>query len=366
MSKYHNFIQAVKPYSLGLFPDPPNKPDYPNEVYDYKTQAWGFHEQGNYVMAYIPQREIPEIPQVIIYLHGFAFGNPFYYDAHMQHLAKQGYYVFFADYQKDDYPDTQIPQVPGYNNPIKLLEAALKSFETAGKEMVLTANESVDKALQQVLRDRDNLDIFIFGHSVGALFALSWPFYVKTKKIKAIVAADPLPSTAELPKCIRDIIPSGELPFLKHPVNIEETGAGLADTAIAILIGNSDLFVKPVTWKKLWSDIAASQKKIYISQSDYYFNLYRWDAQLALIAYHNQSVTNKLLVDVPQDLQSVIGGAGKQDNMRWRFVWDALDQVLTGSSVEDLSFAMGSWSNGLPVKGVKSWPKVSRSFKSYT
>ena len=86
-----------------------------------------------------------------IYLHGFAFGNPFYYDAHMQHLAKQGYYVFFADYQKDNYLDTQIPEPPNCDNPRILLEAALESFKTAGKDMITTANESVDKALQKVL-----------------------------------------------------------------------------------------------------------------------------------------------------------------------------------------------------------------------
>ncbi|MGK7878241.1 MAG: hypothetical protein AB4426_34525 [Xenococcaceae cyanobacterium] len=355
MPRFHNFIQRFKPYATGLFPDPPTKPDYPNETYQYYTKAWGSHEQGNYVMAYIPEREISGTPQVVIYLHGFAFGNPYYYDAHMQHLAKQGYYVFFADYQKDTYPDSQTPQAPTYDNPLKLLEAAIESFETAGKDMITTANESVDKALQEVLPDNDTLDIFVFGHSIGGLFALSWPFFVGANQIKAIISADPLPSTAELPNWIRKRIPP-DFPFLKYPVNIQETGAGLANIPVAILIGNSDLFVKPSTWQTLWDCIAASQKKIYISQSDYYYNIYRFDAQSALIAYHNQSVTNSLLVDVPQDIQLAIGGAGKQDNMRWRFVWDALDRVLGGSSVEQLRFNMSSWSNGKPVKGVQSWP----------
>lgn len=79
MPKFHNFIQSLKPYATGLFPDPPTKPDYPNEIYQYSTQAWGSHKSGNYVMAYIPKVEISGTPKVIIYLHGFAFGNPYYY-----------------------------------------------------------------------------------------------------------------------------------------------------------------------------------------------------------------------------------------------------------------------------------------------
>jgi dienelactone hydrolase len=356
MPNFHNFIQSLKPYATGLFPDPPTKPDYPNEIYQYSTQAWGSHKSGNYVMAYIPKVEISGTPKVIIYLHGFAFGNPYYYDSHMQHLAKQGYYVFFADYQKDTYPDTQTPQAPTVNNPAKLLEAALESFQTAGQDMIATANQSVCDAIHAVLPNNDTFDIFIFGHSIGGLFALSWPYFVGASQIKAIIAADPLPSTAELPSWMLELIPSGDLPFLKYPVNIQTTGAGLADIPIAIAIGNSDLFVKPSTWKNIWNYLATTQKKIYISQSDYYYNLYRCDAQSALIAYHNQSVTDCLLVSVPQDIQLAIGGAGKQDNMRWRFVWDAFDAILAGGSVQQLTFEMVSWSNGKPVKGILSWP----------
>jgi dienelactone hydrolase len=356
MSVVRKFIQNLKPYATGLFPDPPTEPEYPNEKYEYYTQAWGSHAQGTYVMAYIPKRQIPDTPKAIIYLHGFAFGNPYYYDAHMQHLAKQGYYVFFADYQKDTYTDSQTPQAPTYDNPIKLLQAAIDSFQTSGKDMITTANESVCKAIQEILPGKDTFDIFLFGHSIGGLFALSWPYFVGECEIKAIIAADPLPSTAQLPSWIQKLIPLGDLPFLTHPVAIQETGVALANIPIAILIGDSDLFVTPSTWEQIWNYIKAPQKKIYISQSDYYYNIYRCDAQSALIAYHNQAVTNSLLVDMPQDIQLAIGGAGKQDNMRWRFVWDAFDRVLGGTSTDRLTFNMDSWSNGKPVKVVISWP----------
>jgi methyl-accepting chemotaxis protein len=85
---FKQLISVLKPYAPGLFPDPPTKPNYPQEVYQYTTQAWGSHKDGNYVMGYIPHRDAPATPQVVIYLHGFAFGNPYYYDAHMQHAEK--------------------------------------------------------------------------------------------------------------------------------------------------------------------------------------------------------------------------------------------------------------------------------------
>jgi len=351
---FAKLIDRLKPFATGLFPDPPTKPNYPNEKYLYTTQAWGSHQEGNYVMAYIPECEIPAVPQVVIYLHGFAFGNPYYYDAHMQHLAQQGYYVFFADYQKDSYTNTQTPEAPGFGNISQLLDAALASFQTAGETMITTANQAVQAAMTVVLPQAETVDIYLFGHSVGGLFALSWPYFVGSQNIKAIVAADPIPGTAQLPEWLVKDLPN-DVPFLKYPVLPQTTCAGLDNIPVALLIGDSDLFVKVSTWQNLWPALATNTKKMYISQSDYYYDIYRCDDRRALIAYHNQSVTNTLLY-LPEDLQLAIGGAGIQNNLRWRFVWSTLDAVLQGSSVEALTFDMSTWSNGKAVTGVKPWP----------
>jgi hypothetical protein len=355
---FKQLISVLKPYAPGLFPDPPTKPNYPQEVYQYSTQAWGSHQDGNYVMGYIPHRDTPATPQVVIYLHGFAFGNPYYYDAHMQHLAKQGYYVFFADYQKDKYPNDQTPQSPKFGNVDQLIAAVVDSFQTSGEEMIKTAWAAVQNAMQTVLGQTENVDIYLFGHSVGGLFVLSWPNFVGTQNIKAIMAADPISATAELPEWIIKHL-SIKSPFLQSPIDIKTTGAGLGNIPVALLIGNSDLFVKPATWQNRWSYLATATKQMYISQSDYYYNIYRCDAKRALIAYHNQSVTNKLL-DLPddaiaEDVELIIGGAGVENNMRWRFVWDAFDAVLQGTSVKNLTFDMSTWSNGRKVTGVKPW-----------
>ena len=355
---FTKLVDTLQPYATGIFPEPPTKPDYPTEIYPYTTQAWGSHQEGNYVMAYIPQREAPAVPQIIIYLHGFAFGNPYFYTAHMQHLAKQGYYVFFADYQKDNFPNTQTPQPPSSDLVTikQFLVAALDSFQTAGATMIANANQAVQQALQVVLPHSQDFDIYLFGHSVGGLFALSWPYYIGATNIKGITAADPIPGTANLPAWLRDALPN-DVPFLKEPVLPAQTGQGLSNIPIAILIGNSDLFVKVSDWQKLWPDLATTTKRIYISQSDYYYNVYRCDDRRALVAYHNQSVTNTLLYG-PEDIQLLIGGAGIQNDLRWRYVWDAFDAMLEGEKANQLTFNMGQWSNGKRVKRVKNWPKI--------
>ncbi len=95
---------------------------------------------------------------------------------------------------------------------------------------------------------------------------------------------------------------------------------------------------------------------MYISQSDYY----NPRPEKALIAYHNQAVTNIIIPNIPEALQILtIGGTGKEDNMRWRYIWYALDQVLEGRDVENLCFKdMGQWNWIVPkkVKGVDNWP----------
>jgi hypothetical protein len=81
----------------------------------------------------------------------------------------------------------------------------------------------------------------------------------------------------------------------------------------------------------LWPDLATVHKRLYISQ------------------------TNTLLHG-PEDLQSLLGGAGIENDLRWRCVWAGLDAILQGARADHLTFAMGRWSNGKPVRRVKAWP----------
>jgi hypothetical protein len=366
-SAFFNAVRnRLRPYATGLFPDPPAKPSYPGEIYPITTRAWGSHSQGNYVMAVLPERAVPDRPTVILYLHGFTFCNPYFYAAHLQHLAKQGAYVFFVDYQSDQFPDTQTPEPPSsdWTTSAQFLAAALESFQMTGEAMITNAAKAVQAAMAVVFPQSARPDLYLFGHSVGGLFALSWPFFNGVQGIKGILAADPIPATASLPSWLLEgareaAADVSTFPFLAQPVKASQTGQGLNNIPVALLIGNSDLFVNVSDWQRIWPCLATDNKRIYLSQTDNYYGIYRCDAQRALTAYHNQSVTNTLFYGADA-LQGLIGGAGLENDLRWRCVWAALDAMLAGARADQLTFDMGAWSNGKRVKGVQAWPRRPR------
>ncbi len=73
----------------------------------YTIYQTGSHRDGDFVRIYVPKEPCQEDGKfkVITYLHGFALCLPDFYRAHLEHLATEGYYVFFPDYQRSDYPD---------------------------------------------------------------------------------------------------------------------------------------------------------------------------------------------------------------------------------------------------------------------
>ncbi|NEO29565.1 MAG: hypothetical protein F6K36_03760 [Symploca sp. SIO3C6] len=85
-------------------PKPPTKPDYTN-IYtspEYTPERYGQCNQGTYIEVYKPQN--PYLgdngkPKAVIYLHGFALGASQIYGTHLEHLVKQGYYVFYPNFQ---------------------------------------------------------------------------------------------------------------------------------------------------------------------------------------------------------------------------------------------------------------------------
>ena len=73
----------------------------------FKIYQSGMHEEGNYIRVYMP-KELPTDSskvKAVVYLHGFALCTPKFYEAHLKELVKQGYIVFFPDYQHSTYPD---------------------------------------------------------------------------------------------------------------------------------------------------------------------------------------------------------------------------------------------------------------------
>ncbi|PZD70287.1 hypothetical protein C1752_14374 [Acaryochloris thomasi RCC1774] len=71
----------------------------------YRIHQSGDHVSGTYMRVYVPDTATkPGNPlKSIVYLHGFALCIPDFYEEHMLQLVKEGYIIFFPDFQPSFY-----------------------------------------------------------------------------------------------------------------------------------------------------------------------------------------------------------------------------------------------------------------------
>lgn len=327
-------------------PAPPPKPDY-SEIYTSPT----FHQhgllgncnEGTYVEIYIPDH--PNYGdngtlKAVIYLHGFALGASEIYRSHLEHLVKQGYYVIYPNYQHGfcKFPKCRFKTI------LELAEEALRPFPISPQKWINSAINSAVNAYEQVNLDKPEVETYLFGHSLGGLFALSWNYYAREKVPvnmlpKQIVVADPVPdSESNIPKRIREIIK--DVGGFKDKIDIQTTG-DLLKVPVAILHGYEDTIIDKGTWKKSFKYIASNQKAMYLSFTDEY-------GFPAIYANHEQATVDTSFL--PESVtEKYLNGSGKEDNLNWRFIWYALDQVVRGTRADQLQFDMGRWSDGTPI-----------------
>lgn len=79
----------------------------------YRIYQSGNHPCGTYMRVYVPDSATqPGTPlKSVLYLHGFALCIPEFYELHMIRLVKEGYIVFFPDFQPSYY-HTTLPSDP--------------------------------------------------------------------------------------------------------------------------------------------------------------------------------------------------------------------------------------------------------------
>jgi hypothetical protein len=86
----------------------------------YTVYQSGSHIRGDFIQVFSPDQPFHDKQgnlKLITYLHGFALCLPKFYESHLKELVGKGYYVFFPDFQKSDYPDNvnQDSLVPSQN-----------------------------------------------------------------------------------------------------------------------------------------------------------------------------------------------------------------------------------------------------------
>lgn len=383
----------------------------------------GSHIDGNFIRVYTPDifPEEKEKVKAIVYLHGFALCMPKFYQDHIFSLVKQGYFVFFPDFQRSDYPDdveteqasketyekndfgfwlsasTKVltttlkpkqsfecrmvyrddqlakkeqdsicgsfeePSLSRYRqvsialvvllgllkliawfrenygkNLIRLISTvgwslAEKPPEWVNHAMTLTENAWGQLCADNSALDPDNVEFYVFGHSLGGLLALSWPYYVQAEgkqrlAPQQILVADPAPSTEMgIPWFGILILKLFRSPFAREPITITMTGPKL-NVPVGILHGVDDKLVKPQTWvdgqHPNFDQIATSEKAIY-------FSLSNKQNDPPLIAFHNQAVTDTTYFD--DDLFDNFGGVKDGPNAyNGKFIWPGFNLVLDG------------------------------------
>jgi hypothetical protein len=88
----------------------------------YSIFQGGSHAEGNFIRVYVPDSAVqggghgehdgtPPL-KTLIYLHGFALSMPRFYGDHLVELVKNGYIIFFPDFQVSDYPDAEPGEDP--------------------------------------------------------------------------------------------------------------------------------------------------------------------------------------------------------------------------------------------------------------
>jgi ubiquinone/menaquinone biosynthesis C-methylase UbiE len=349
------------PYDTDIYTRPfdakskhPQKPDYckvyTSPKYDKKT--WGDRDEGNYIEMYIPEKPFQDISntrRLVIYLHGYALGNSQIYLTHIEHLAQQGYYVAYPSYQRSLFQLSE-HELDNESEITNKLVDTLKPFPISHQEWLQSSIKSTMYACEQVGLTKAAVDTYIFGHSLGGLFALSWLYYLEDKNAtecivpKQIIAVDPAPdSDSNIPKKIRDIL--NRLGAFKDKISIKETGAELK-APVAILHGNDDIIVPKESWIDPFRYIASKQKTMYLSFSD--------DHGIPVINADHQQTTIDTSFVPNWFAQKFLGGYGSENNLDWRYVWYALDQVIRDDTRADLlKFDMGEWSDGTPVRAIK-------------
>lgn len=339
-------------------PKGPMKPDY-SDIYtspNYKIEVAGKCCDGTRIETYVP--ETPFLgengkPKAVIYLHGFDLSAAEIYRSHLEHLVKQGYYVFYPNFQTGfcTFPDS--PWQTVHELAEEIVGSGLKDPQLKWIHQALT---SVHDAYQDADLGDIPVDTYLFGHSLGGLFALSWAYYIHKENLpenllpKQVITADPLPNTsvAGIPGKLGEWIQ-----HITDDIDVKFTGAALT-MPVAILHGNDDWVVPKEEWKQPFNYIKTDQKKMFLSFTDN-------RGCPGMYANHEQATVNTSFFDTFLAL-TVLDGVGVENNLNWRYIWYALDQVIRcGKRADLLEFDMGTWSKGYPVHGIEVFLPPSNS-----
>ncbi|WP_295881933.1 hypothetical protein [uncultured Thiohalocapsa sp.] len=131
---------------------------------------------------------------------------------------------------------------------------------------------------------------------------------------------------------------------LAHDVDINVTGQALT-MPVAILHGDADWVVPEAQWDTPFGATKTEHKRLFLSLTDTH-------GCPGHYANHEQATTDTSFFP-PLLALLLLDGVGAVDDLDWRYLWSALDRVIRdGVGADQLTFDLGTWSDGQPVKPV--------------
>ena len=295
------FVTSSAVYAQIISPGQPSTGYGSTENYitsTYASYELGSIDNGTQLFYYIPDKlKNGSSSPVVIFLHGMSIMEPPFsgsgYAEHITHLLRQGYIVI--------YPQFNTGTVSDYDQYV-MLDRCIAS---------------TDVALAAIGSQAETDNLVLYGHSVGGVFCICWGG-AGGVQVKAIVTSQGRFSGCgpPMPAYVCDLI-----------TTLDYKSMAPAMTCPAILLwGDADNSYAswPMQVDGFTSLTNASSKVIYTAQSDYY-------GDPDLIGDHGAPNTPVNTLD-------------------YRYYWAALDAALVDQTV--ITFDMGLWSDGTPVKPV--------------
>ena len=310
--------------TLAMAPSPPEPPETgygssENYICDYYTEyEMGSSSAGERVWWYVPETlKNGDSAPVVIFLHGFLMVAPDIYGGHIEHLCRQGYIVIFPQFNKG-----------GIGGVIQ--DMMLNADQN---EFLARAVDAVDLALDQLGDAADAGDMTLYGHSVGGLMGLCWAGFNGAAVQRVVLASPCLDNTEGMPGFVADMMEGLITP-------LDYAALGPATTCpVSILWGNEDDLATKAQMLAVADALEnAESVNIYTARSDDY-------GDPDLNADHMACAQDDGWM--PSLLMEMFGGDCEEDALDFRYFYAGLDQALDG--VMDMSFDMGSWSDGEEV-----------------
>ncbi len=282
-----------------------------------RVGAWYNPWSGYWCWYYIPDKlKNGTKAPVVIYLHGMMLMAPDIYMDHIEHLCRQGYIVLFPQINKGG-----LVGLATDNNQYNMMHRTI---------------DSVNDALNKIGSKADRSNMVLFGHSLGGLISLCWADNegaAIAPAVKRIVLADPC-LYANIPAFVDAFVDVTELDF--------NAKARATTVPVIILTGSDDTIALPETAYEAYDALVnAPSKVIYQYNTDTH-------GDKDLKADHMAPICDDGWM--PSWAMNMLGGDGEVDAFDYRVFWPALDAALDGQNT--LTFDMGNWSDGTPVKAV--------------